>query len=615
MSLTAWDRNAQSIAAMSGDGCFRFAALAQSASLPLPKLIGGLNAAADLSDPVEITHGVMLDGDVFCIIESGIQKTSWLPVPTYEGTAQAVVFRIYRLGSVVAYTVSAAPLTAYTAAGWDAAFTPSFEGEDVDAYAPHAELFVETGRPIAVRGVTAHISGESSIGAVRLGVMFERNTVLDPYGENTSGSIYAAVLLPVLAAEKLMSLPAIECNAGDDIHSVEVSLPAVSCYAPELSGNYALCPLPAVACYAGDSAFELLETNDCVMTMPAISMNGEDNAYRAVSLPALQCRIESGNDANCVLGELSCNAGDAINGMYAEMPAVSVRIVTQTHHEDGAVYGEVPVYLRLSGDSEVINPAALPTSPLWMVASMSGTPFVVHTLDTKPLGLVAGGNISATRQAVLPTQPMRLMVGGEIGLEATSVLPTQPLGLIAGGDISAIVTSVLPTQPLDLILGGRLGWRDVLAKVYCMNADTGATSEYTNFVFNSFAKIGGRYFGASEDGLFTLDADTDTGKPIAAAFGFGRLDFGSPQLKTMSYCYLGTAAGSMKMRVDSHVNGKPAGYEYKARLHGRSIREVRFDLGRGLKSTYVMPTFYNANGDDFEVDNVRFLVSNSDRRI
>jgi hypothetical protein len=34
-----------------------------------------------------------------------------------------------------------------------------------------------------------------------------------------------------------------------------------------------------------------------------------------------------------------------------------------------------------------------------------------------------------------------------------------------------------------------------------------------------------------------------------------------------------------------------------------------------MKSTYVMPTFSNIDGNDFEVDTVRFMAAGSSRRI
>ena len=71
----------------------------------------------------------------------------------------------------------------------------------------------------------------------------------------------------------------------------------------------------------------------------------------------------------------------------------------------------------------------------------------------------------------------------------------------------------------------------------------------------------------------------------------------------------------MSLNVQALLNGQPAAYDYPARGHGQSMREVRFDLGRGLRSTYLTPTFSNIDGAPFEVDSVRFVINESNRRI
>ena len=168
------------------------------------------------------------------------------------------------------------------------------------------------------------------------------------------------------------------------------------------------------------------------------------------------------------------------------------------------------------------------------------------------------------------------------------------------------------------MLTGSIGALTGLNEVFALaitGGKPGGTTQYEGFEFNSFAKIGGRYFGASAEGLFLLEGDSDAGVPIAASFGFGQLDFGSPQLKTINYCYLGAAAGALALKVDALLNGAPASFSYPARGHGQSMRELRFDLGRALRSTYITPTFSNVNGSSFEVDSVRFLINESARRI
>ena len=114
---------------------------------------------------------------------------------------------------------------------------------------------------------------------------------------------------------------------------------------------------------------------------------------------------------------------------------------------------------------------------------------------------------------------------------------------------------------------------------------------------------------------YLAQRDHDLMAPIAARFGFGQLDFGSPQIKTASYCYLGAAAGAMSLNIAALLGGQPADYDYPARGHGESMRELRFDLGRGLRSTYLTPTFSNVDGAPFTVDAVRFVINESTRRI
>jgi len=258
---------------------------------------------------------------------------------------------------------------------------------------------------------------------------------------------------------------------------------------------------------------------------------------------------------------------------------------------------------------------------------MIGIPggFISHAatvvLATGPMtGLLSGG-VAYAAASMLPTQPMAGMLGGGFAPYAEFTLGTVALRGLLGGGIEPLADVVLPSAPFVGLLGGYVGIPPGvlvgLNEVFVLNitGDPAGTTQYKNYAFNSAARIGDRYFGASAHGLFLLDGDDDAGQAIEASFGLGQLDFGSPQIKTVTYCYLGTAAGAMRMRVDALVDGKPATCNYSARGHGRSMREVRFDLGRGLRSSYVMPTFYNCGGASFQVDALRFLTAESARRI
>lgn len=219
-------------------------------------------------------------------------------------------------------------------------------------------------------------------------------------------------------------------------------------------------------------------------------------------------------------------------------------------------------------------------------------------------------------EVTLPTKPVRLQVSGwaqpyvEVTLQSVTVSGT----LLLGGEMAALSEVTLPLEPMRAVLSGSITVLTGLNEVFCMSK-AGATTQYESYEFNSFMRLSGRTYGVNSQGLFLLEGDDDAGQPIQASFGFGQQDFGSPQVKTASYCYLGAAAGAMSVNIEALLNGALVSYDYPARGHGQSMRGVRFDLGRGLRSTYLTPTFSNVDGAPFEVDAVRFVINESARRI
>lgn len=244
-----------------------------------------------------------------------------------------------------------------------------------------------------------------------------------------------------------------------------------------------------------------------------------------------------------------------------------------------------------------------------------------YPYDTLPGGdtrLFTDGRISAFAEAVLPTQPLVALLGvsgipyGEVTLGKVSIAG------ILGGNMAAQGEVTLRTVPIVAVLGGEISVLSGLGELWVMNltaGQPGGTTQYEGYEFNSFALIGGRYYGARHDGLFLLEGEDDAGADIEASFGLGQINFGNAQKKTVAHCYLGAAAGALELSVDALLNDTPANYAYEARGHGDTMREVRFDLGKALKSTYIVPTFTNQDGDAFKVDTVQFLVHDLDRKI
>lgn len=148
--------------------------------------------------------------------------------------------------------------------------------------------------------------------------------------------------------------------------------------------------------------------------------------------------------------------------------------------------------------------------------------------------------------------------------------------------------------------------------VWVVNVETGATSTYTNFDFNSFAKIGPLYYGARADGIYALDEDDDP-TPVVGRLGFGELRFGTTAKNRVPDVYLGIAStGNMFLKVIA--DGVP--YIYRsARSDANAITAQRIKLGRGLSATSLAFELYNDDGTSWELDTVEFNSIDLSRRI
>lgn len=623
MANVTWDRKANSAAAMSGDGCFRFAVLPNNPpSVEHSHIVCGLTKAGD-DAPNGVTHGFLIVGSEYCIVEYGIQVSDWFQMEGYvvPSPVEAVVFRIYRFGGKVYYTVGTSPETAYTADGWEAALWQpwdtrhEYDGERYSAQIPYPGI-----HGLYAKGELVLESATTSSGNVNLSVAFSRKPY-DIYGDETNGAIFGAALLGVLVwredggvNQPYTSIPAIQGRSGNNygFDGVDGNIPPLTVRAGSYQGAFAVGAIAAISGKASNIDPFAFAQSYCVGSIPALIAPPESKV-KPVKIPAIKGYAGLGDRIIGKLPPLYGRVGDNINRAAGTIPALTGH--AELRVRPSAVYGEVELSARASVAAMLIDPAAIPTPPVEFIISIAGVPYGENSLRSTPipLGLSVVGRVFGER--VLPTQPLRFGLSlSDDGLFKERQLPTEPLkyALTASGQPTAEVW--LPTSPLAFALGGRLGYAPI-AQVFCMNAETGGTTKYTGYAFNSVAKIDGLYYGANENGLFLLDGDADNNEPIAASFGFGQLDFGVAQMKTLAYCYLGTEAGKMRLTIDALVDGKPAQYNYAARQHGASLRSVRFDLGRGMRSNYVMPTFSNVSGQDFEVDTVRFMAAGSSRRI
>lgn len=149
-------------------------------------------------------------------------------------------------------------------------------------------------------------------------------------------------------------------------------------------------------------------------------------------------------------------------------------------------------------------------------------------------------------------------------------------------------------------------------QVWVVN-EAGQTTRYEGYPFNSFCQIGAQYYGARGDGIYLLEGGTDAGSPIRASINLGKVDFGTTLMKHVPNCYIGVASDDrMYLKVIS--NGQE--YIYSARSNSDQMQTQRFDIGRGLRSNFMVFELLNNDGCDFELGSIEFIaIPSISRRI
>jgi hypothetical protein len=145
---------------------------------------------------------------------------------------------------------------------------------------------------------------------------------------------------------------------------------------------------------------------------------------------------------------------------------------------------------------------------------------------------------------------------------------------------------------------------------WVMNTRTAAVTEYSDFAFNSFARVGNHYLGASDEGLFELLGDDDDGDDILARIKGGYMQFGGTQLSRLKEAYIAaTGEGRMILRI---ITKEGDIYNYGADT--RDGRSTKVHMGKGQRSRYFAFELISA-GQDFDLDTIEFVPLVVARRV
>lgn len=153
---------------------------------------------------------------------------------------------------------------------------------------------------------------------------------------------------------------------------------------------------------------------------------------------------------------------------------------------------------------------------------------------------------------------------------------------------------------------------------WAMNTQSKGLSRYTNYPFNSFGRIGGRYIGCAPDGLHWLEGDSDNGEQINALIRTGLDALGTRKLKRVPEAFIGySSGGTLVLKViwtDEQTGERAAAFYRLPTRPATSKREGRFKIGRGIKAVDFAFQIENVAGADFELDGIEFRPIVLDRR-
>lgn len=139
---------------------------------------------------------------------------------------------------------------------------------------------------------------------------------------------------------------------------------------------------------------------------------------------------------------------------------------------------------------------------------------------------------------------------------------------------------------------------------WVMNTNNFAVSEYDNYPFNSFAKIGDTYYGANNNGLYSLDGDDDDGTPINATFTTGACSFADRSSRVSTAFLALRSGGNMLLKT---ITDDDVERWYELANVDWTLRDRRVILARGITSRYWQFTITNVDGVDFELDELALV--------
>lgn len=244
------------------------------------------------------------------------------------------------------------------------------------------------------------------------------------------------------------------------------------------------------------------------------------------------------------------------------------------------------------------------------------TAIAIHEASTSGLGLFSAEEMTMEEvvfNKALMWQSELIKVSLDAGFATGLVLYPVSLDKAYLEDDSLGTATLQEALDSGVSFAVNFGMGGQVYSAYVMNTKNFALSEYQNFPFNSFAKVGHQYYAASETGLYLLDGPTDAGEDVQATITLGAMDFTGERKTNVCEAFLALRNDgeiAIKVKTDDNIERW-----YRMSQESDVLRDRREKFARGVTSRFWTFSLENIDGADFEVHEMTFLPLVMKRRI
>lgn len=286
-------------------------------------------------------------------------------------------------------------------------------------------------------------------------------------------------------------------------------------------------------------------------------------------------------------------------------------VLSGTAEGDAQKIASVVSRLVLSGEVSTYAEAVVAVTAGLVFGALVDVLALEQITDQVQLSALVNALFTATEQMLESLVASAAVTGTGVA----TVLVDEGLAL---ADTPATVAELMAQLTESVGLFMTLALDDGNYVAWVLNTESRGLSRYTNYPFNSFMRVAGRYYGVASTGLYLLEGDDDDGTPIAAKIRLGMSDLGTRRLKRVPEGFIGyTSTGTLLLQVitaDEATGEKTGAYYTLAPRGAAGVRENRWKIGRGLKSVDWDFEITNVDGADFDLYSIEWHPLVLDRR-